>query len=200
MVQLKISAGKPASLGPGLMEALARYRHRVFIDKLGWKLMANEGLELDQFDRDDTLYVVAHTHAGDVVGTARLLPTERPYLLGEIFPQLMAGAELPCDREVWELSRFAATDLSAPRESALSQFSSPIAVALLGYALRVAASHGVQRLITVSPLGVERLLRREGFAARRAAPPLVIDGHEVFACWIEATDSVLLCPPERALS
>ena len=49
-----------------------------------------------------------------------------------------------------------------------------------------------QRLITVSPLGIERLLRREGFRAHRAAPPQIIDGHPIFACWIDVTPR---CPP-----
>ena len=49
----------------------------------------------------------------------------------------------------------------------------------------IARRHGVQRIITVSPLGVERLLRREGFRAHRAGPPMVIGGHPIFACWIE---------------
>ncbi|HSW18141.1 MAG TPA: N-acylhomoserine lactone synthase, partial [Ramlibacter sp.] len=72
------------------------------------------------------------------------------------------------------------------------QFSSPVAVGLLEKAIEVAAAQGAQRLITVSPLGIERLLRREGFRARRAAPPKIIDGHPIFACWIEVAPR---CPP-----
>ena len=67
----------------------------------------------------------------------------------------------------------------------MGQFSSPVAVGLLDNALAVARENGAERLITVSPLGIERLLRREGFRARRVAPPLIIDGHPIFACWIE---------------
>ncbi len=196
MVQLKISAGTPASLGPGLMEALARYRHRIFVERLGWRLTTRQGLELDQFDRDDTLHVVACGPGGDVVGSARLLPTDRPYLLRDVFPQLMQDTPLPRGRDVWELSRFAATGGEAEREKQHPQFASPLAIVLLASALRVAAGHGVRRLITVSPLGIERLLRREGFAATRAGSPRVVDGHPIFACWIEATEVAWLHPPD----
>ena len=48
-----------------------------------------------------------------------------------------------------------------------------------------AAERGAQRLITVSPVGIERLIRRLGFQAHRAGPPMIIDGHAIFACWIE---------------
>ena len=40
-------------------------------------------------------------------------------------------------------------------------------------------------MITVSPLGIERLLYRMGVHAHRAGPPILVDGKPVFACWIE---------------
>lgn len=182
---MEIVTGTAEGLSPQLMTRMARYRHRVFIEMLGWELPSQEGQELDQFDRPDTLYLAACRDDGDVIGTARLLPTHRPYLLGEVFPQLMGGSPPPCTPDVWELSRFAAMDFDAASQGALHQFSSPVAVGLLREVLAVAAEHGVQRLITVSPLGIERLLRRAGFLAHRAAPPLIVDGHPIFACWIE---------------
>lgn len=187
MAKVEILAGTPSHLPPGLMSGLARYRHKVFVEMLGWNLPCQGELEFDQFDRPDTLYVAARCRrSGRLLGTARLLPTNRPYLLSEIFPALMQGIPVPHSEQVWELSRFAAVDFSAPApEGPTGQFSSPVAVALLRVALAAAAARGARRLITVSPLGVERLLRRAGFQARRAAPPIRVDGHTLFACWIE---------------
>src|SRR5215469_16040477 len=94
--------------------ALAHYRHRIFVEQLGWKLpSADEGFERDQYDRDDTVYVVAHDDSGSICGCARLLPTTRPYLLQELFPFLLADGVAPPESPlVWELSRFA-SNLSA---------------------------------------------------------------------------------------
>jgi N-acyl-L-homoserine lactone synthetase len=39
-------------------------------------------------------------------------------------------------------------------------------------------------LITVSPLGIERLIRRLGIRAERAGAPKMIGGQAMFACWI----------------
>jgi N-acyl-L-homoserine lactone synthetase len=94
------------------MTKMAAYRHRVFVEKLGWQLDCRDGLELDQFDREDTVYVVAEDTCANIIGTARLLPTHRPYLLGEVFPQLMEGVPVPKSSVIWELSRFAAVDFS----------------------------------------------------------------------------------------
>ncbi|MDI9689792.1 acyl-homoserine-lactone synthase [Burkholderia cenocepacia] len=188
---MDIIAGTQATLAKDTMNDLARFRYRVFVEMLGWDLPCRDGLELDQFDREDTVYLVAHKDE-QVVGTARLLPTHLPYLLGEVFPQLMGQQPLPQDPAIWELSRFTAVDLDAMRGGgAARQFSSPIAVELLRSVLRLAAERGVQRLITVSPLGIERLLRRAGFLAHRAGPPMIIDGHPIFACWIEVVPQSL---------
>lgn len=181
---MEIIAGRPAHLAPQVLEDVGRYRYKVFVETLGWDLVTEHGLERDQFDHNDTLYLAARNANAQVVGTARLLPTTSPYLLGEVFPQLLGGAPPPCDPRVWELSRFAAVDFDAPQSSALSQFSSEVAVALLEESIAVAAAQGAERIITVSPLGIERLLRREGFRAHRAGPPMIVGGHPIFACWI----------------
>ena len=88
---MRITSGCSAELRPPLMTRLARYRHRVFVETLGWQLQCRDALEWDQFDRDDTLYVIAQNSAGDVIGTARLLPTTRPYLLS-VFPDTKTKA------------------------------------------------------------------------------------------------------------
>lgn len=181
---MEFITGTSQNLTNEVFLGLARYRHKVFIKTLGWDLAADAGLELDQFDRPDTIYVVAREQ-GDCVGVARLLPTLQPYLLGEIFPQLLADAPIPRSADVWELSRFAAFDFSSNVLS--GQFSSPTAIGLLHAVQQCALRHQASRLITVSPLGVERLLRKAGFRAYRAAPPQIVDGHPLFACWIDLT-------------
>jgi N-acyl-L-homoserine lactone synthetase len=186
---MHIIDGTAEALGRTTMEALAKYRHRVFIEKLGWSLPTHEGREVDQFDHGGTRYAIAMDADGDIVGSARLLPTDQPYLLGDVFPELMGNVAVPRDPEVWELSRFSAVDLSATAPLHSTQFSSPIAVALLQHVRELAARHGVHRLITVSPLGVERLLRRACFPAFRAAPPRKIDDHWLFACYIAVRSS-----------
>lgn len=180
-----VIAGNPIALSHDIFFKVGQYRKKVFVETLGWNLQTRDGMELDQFDRPDTLYMVSQDDAGAVNGCARLLPTDRPYLLGEVFPQLMQGQPIPCSRDVWELSRFAAVDFNARGGAALAQFSSGIAVQLLRQAIACAAEQGAKRLITVSPIGIERLLRHTGVHAHRAGPPTIVDGHPIFACWIE---------------
>jgi N-acyl-L-homoserine lactone synthetase len=67
-----------------------------------------------------------------------------------------------------------------------SQFSSPTTIALLKESIACAKKNGAKRIISVSPIGVERLLRKIGFPAQRAGPPILIDGQPIIACWIES--------------
>ena len=188
MPAMQVVSGAASALPPELVRRLWQYRHRVFIEQLGWPLDSREGCEHDRFDREDTVYVALEDPRQAILGCARLLPTTRPYLLAEVFPQLLHGAEPPHDPQVWELSRFAAMDFSRRVATPLAQFSSSATARLMHEAMACARRLGAARLITVSPLGIERLVRRLGLNARRAGPPLEArSGQEMFACLIELT-------------
>jgi acyl homoserine lactone synthase len=186
---MNIISGKSEVLSKALFSQVASYRHQVFVRTLGWNLNSPNDEEIDQFDHQETCYVVSRDENGQVNGCARLLPTHRPYLLGEIFPELMNGLPVPCSPEVWELSRFAAVDLQGRKSTALTDFSKGVAAALLREAINYAAAQGAKRLITVSPVGIERLLRHAGVRGYRAGPPMLIDGQAVVACWIDMPGS-----------
>lgn len=181
---MRMSTGMQVGLPEQLLSDVSSYRYKVFVEQLGWELHTQNGLELDQFDCEYTYYVIAQHDNGEIAGCARLLPTTVPYLLGEIFPQLLNGLLPPSSSEVWELSRFASVDLSGQGVRG-GQFSSPVAVELLKAAMACAKAQGAKRLITVSPVGVERLMQRAGFRCRRAGPPMIVGGHALTACWID---------------
>lgn len=179
--------GRQEDFPAGLYSKFTNYRHKVFVERLGWQLQTFNNMEQDQFDRADTIYIVSRDKDGDISGCARLLPTTQPYLLGEIFPELLNGIPIPNSPDVWELSRFAAVDFNSKTSCALGQFSSPITLNLLHEAISFAAENGAKRIITVSPIGVERLLKRAGVHVHRASPPMIINGHPIFACWIDVS-------------
>jgi acyl homoserine lactone synthase len=163
------------------------YRYSVFVERLKWTLPdAGAGLEVDQFDRDST-YHVSLRDASATVGYARLLPTTEPYLLSEVFPELMNGIEIPRSPDVWELSRFCSFDLRSPTEHT-RQADFWGCRAVLRAAVQCALEHGVRRLIAVSAVAMERILVRLGVNASRASPTMQLHGHSVFAFWIDLDD------------
>ncbi|MBT2305032.1 GNAT family N-acetyltransferase [Variovorax paradoxus] len=182
---MEFITGTADVLPPGMLFELAHYRHRVFVQGLGWKLPAGQRIELDEFDRRDTQYVVALDNHVRIVGTARLLSTERPYLLKDVFPDLLGGARFPHSPQIWELSRFAAVDLESTRLDPHRALASPLALQVLEAAMRLAARCGATQLISVSPPAIERILRAAGLRAQRAGPTMEVDGEMLIACLVQ---------------
>jgi len=162
------------------MQALARYRHRVFVEQLGWPLQAVGEFEYDEFDTDAAVYVANRDGQSQVNAVARLLPSTGPYLLEKVFPHLWGGQDLPQEPEVWELSRFAAVDFEAAG-GAGHQASAAHASQFFTRVVEVAREHGARRLVTVSPVGMLRLLRLCGFKAECAGPVARCGGEDIVA-------------------
>lgn len=87
------------AIGPGdrtafsaELDAMHRHRHRLFVEVLGWSALARpDGRDIDAFDGDGATYLIARDDNGVVRGSLRLLPTERPHLLTEVFADFVAG-------------------------------------------------------------------------------------------------------------
>ncbi len=89
-----------------LIDQMHRDRKAVFVDRLKWDVPVVDGkYEIDQFDIDDAIYLVA-TDAKHQrhLGSVRLLPTTGPHLLGDVFPHL-CDKSVPTGDDVWEITR-----------------------------------------------------------------------------------------------
>lgn len=88
------------------LEEAYRLRHRVFVEEMGWEALRQpDGRETDQFDDEHAVHMLLYEGA-ELIGYQRMLPTTRPYLLTEIYPQLCDG-EPPRDPSIYEWTRFA---------------------------------------------------------------------------------------------
>lgn len=181
---MQFISGAAETLPHNFFERIAGYRHQVFVERLGWPLYTENGMESDQFDRPNTIYVVSHDDQGEIIGCARLLPTTGPYLLGEVFPQLLNGLPPPCSPDIWELSRFA-TGYRSGSSTSTKMTAGQLTRRLLKESIACAAEHGAKKLITVTSLAAERLLVRYGFYSHRAGPPMMVDDQLIVACWVD---------------
>lgn len=91
----------------GLMQAMHEMRHRVVVCEWGWKIPGSHaGFEADQFDTDETAYVLVQNEDGEVVACARLNPTTQPHMLSDLFADYCDLQPWPVGPDVWECSRF----------------------------------------------------------------------------------------------
>ncbi|MFP0198573.1 acyl-homoserine-lactone synthase [Pseudomonas sp. PHC1] len=185
---LNIINGKSQQLTPELISGLGLFRYKIFVEKMAWPLQCEPGLEYDEFDREDTHYVIAQDGKGQVFGCARLLSTMSDYLLEQVFPELMGDIPLPKSPDIWELSRFAVESESSETSSAGHWLDT---CRLMKQIVVLAHKHNVKRLIAFSALGNERLLRRMGVDVHRVSSAQLIDGKPVLAFWIEVNEKTI---------
>jgi acyl homoserine lactone synthase len=186
-----ITVGFSKDFPAGIESTLAQFRYQVFVQKLQWQLpllSPDVGQERDQFDRDDTIYVVGHdSQNGRVYGCARLLSTTSPYLLGEVFPEMAKRRPDLSGPDIWEMSRFAAVS-DGPRARAAAHSN---ARRILAGAVEYAARNNIARFVGITYLSMERLLRSMGLHVHRAGPTEIVDGEPVAICCLEVDAQTL---------
>lgn len=101
-----VENGRSVSQCDRTLRAMFEDRKSVFVDLLKWDLPVLDGrFELDQFDNEAATYLIIADEAGDHLGSARLLPTDRPHILATLFPYLCASTP-PSGPTVFEITRF----------------------------------------------------------------------------------------------
>lgn len=111
----------------GLLFDMHRLRSRVFKDTLKWDVAVNnEGLEVDQFDIPETIYLLALNKDRRVVGSWRLLATTGPTMIRQIWPEYLKSLPMPANNDVWEVSRFAIDSPAEDPEEKARQVQSAI--------------------------------------------------------------------------
>lgn len=87
------------------VEQMHRLRKQVFIDFYKWELTHQDGLEMDQFDTPEALYLFDHDpETGTLVSSLRLLPTTGQHMMKTLFSHLCAD-DYPRGPHVFEVSR-----------------------------------------------------------------------------------------------
>ncbi|NGO54514.1 acyl-homoserine-lactone synthase [Allomesorhizobium camelthorni] len=151
------------------LHEMHRLRYRVFKERLDWDVRTNGGYEIDSFDVLKPHYLILRGCDGRVDGCVRLLPSNGPTMLRDTFPVLLDGKTAPEEPSVWESSRFA-LDLppSAPKGAG------GIAVGtyeLFAGIMEFGLSRCLSRIVTVTDLRMERILRRAGWPLARIGDP-----------------------------
>lgn len=144
-------------------------RKHVFVDLLKWDLPILDGrFELDQFDNEHATYIVVADETGDHLGSARLLPTTRPHILGSLFPQLCA-APPPRGPAIAEITRFCLSR----RQGALARRDTRnrLVSALARHALEV----GLHTYTGVAEMGWLQQILAFGWECRPLGPPARFD-------------------------
>ena len=174
----------------GFAAALMEMHHdrkQVFVDRFGWRLPAKGSwLEVDQFDNDYAVYLLARSPEGRHRGSVRLLPSSRPHMLSTLFSHLCPGG-VPGGDDCWEISRLV-TSHAGTAGTALLRVHRLLALALVEFA----HANGIRRYTLVAEAQRVPALLSVGWPVTPLGLPTLVEGEQLQALQIEMAPGTLM--------
>ncbi|WP_257197536.1 MULTISPECIES: acyl-homoserine-lactone synthase [unclassified Bradyrhizobium] len=159
-----------------VLEQHFRVRHEIFVEERKWEALRKpDGREIDSYDNDDAIYLLALEHRR-VLGGSRLYPTTRPTMMSEVFPHLASVRGCPSDPLVWEWSRFF---VSRERRDGLFNLQ------LMAAAQEFCLAQGIERLCLVMETWWLPRFHDIGFVVTPLGLPALVENSWTMAATIE---------------
>lgn len=179
------SVPSPADAETKALRAMFAARKRVFVDLLGWDLPVLAGrFEVDQFDNPCAEYLVLADVAGNHCGSARLLRSDGPHLLGDLYAHL-CSAGVPRGPDIREITRFCLDPAlgAAARRKTRNQLVSELA--------EHALAHGIIAYTGIATRAWFDQIARFGWVCRRLGPDGDLRASDLVALQITIDDHTL---------
>jgi acyl-homoserine lactone synthase len=162
-------------------------RHRIYIEELRWRGLTprDDQREYDQFDFDDTVYLLGIEN-GRVVGGLRLVPTTGPHLIADVFSRFAAERGVPRRPDVAEWTRIFVVPERREEHSG-SKVGSTVIAAMIDYGLQ----EGLTGISVVMNTFWLPKFHRYGWRVRPLGMPDVHDGEWLIAVLIDVTPEAL---------
>ncbi|MBB4212470.1 N-acyl-L-homoserine lactone synthetase [Rhodothalassium salexigens DSM 2132] len=135
------------------LDGVYRLRHWTFNEWLGWGLAQREGREVDPYD-DQAIHFVKLADDGEVLSCWRAMPTTRPYMTLEVYPEVFGDREPPVSPDIWELSKFCTARYRLKDDKAATyRIIAEMTVAVTEFCV----AYGVTELLSVQSAVVTRV-------------------------------------------
>lgn len=158
-----------------LLDTMFNDRKRLFVDLFGWDVPVVDGqFEIDQFDTDQTVYIICADATGAHEASLRLMPTTRPHMLQDLFGHLCPGG-VPTGPTTWESTR-----LCLPQRHGAAR-RRELRNALISAMVDFAIARGIERLTGVLPDAFRKEVLAMGWAAEPLGPPVRVESGVVGA-------------------
>ncbi len=178
MVEIHVVRKENRRLYEDLFDPYYRLRHEIYVKQRRWMALDRpDGREIDQFDTDDAVYLLALDGAR-IVGAMRAVPTTCPTLMSDVFPQLNLRA--PVHRpDVYELSRIFVVPERRGEHSGPG-LATILQAAIIEYGLAV----GLTGFTIVLETWWLPRFEEQGWRAKPLGLPIEIDGMSTVAVFV----------------
>jgi acyl homoserine lactone synthase len=157
----------------------------MFVERQRWSVPHYQRMEYDEFDTPAATYIVVVDAHDQALGTARLIPTTRPYMVESLWPDLVEGL-LPHSDQIWEASRFGC-------DRALGASRRRRVIGLLIQACQeFGLANGISSYLGVMPNWVFRnVIAAHGCPVRPLGATLPLQGQDIGAAYIGVSSAIL---------
>ncbi len=183
---MKVIVASNRDVYPNLMEQIWRFRHRQFVERLGWReLASNDKRERDRFDTNDAIHLCI-TNGKSVIGYSRLLRTSEPHLLSDVYPEIMQGHSWPRATDIYEWTRC----ISDEKAGKLGDVQ--VSHILITGVLEFCLTAGIRGLIVETHPKIVTWMHETGYKVQPLATPQMINEVPVVPVYIAATHMALV--------
>jgi N-acyl-L-homoserine lactone synthetase len=161
-----------------LFQSMHADRKRVFVDMLKWDVPHDGIFEQDQYDTDAASYLILRDQtSGEHRGSVRLLPSEGPHILRDVFPFLCDG-EVPVGPRIMEITRLVVSPRVRRGERMMTRNKLGRAMVEFGQ------MHGVEQYTAVCEMGFLTQLLASGWRIDPLGMPQMVAGSMIGAVLI----------------
>ena len=169
-----------------VLERYFRIRYDIYVKRRQWRAVARPiNIEMDAFDTEHAIYLMAMDSLGKIVGGSRLVPTLQPHLLSDVFPRLAPDGP-PRAADIFEWTRF----FISPALRSHGR-SSPVAGVVLCGVLEAAQKFGIRQIGVVCESFWPKRLRALGWTIAELGDVLQHEDGDIVALLIDVTPEAI---------
>jgi acyl-homoserine lactone synthase len=170
------------------LREMFRMRHSVFVEKMGWAALRKpDGLERDQFDNEDAVYLLMlDDGTGRLIGSHRALPTVKPHLFSEIFPEFCNVRGIQVGPKIYELSRSCSDETHLTKDRVRWARKR-----LMAGFMEFCVKAGLESFTVMGRMEIISLYMRMGWSIRPLGIPRECDGSRHIGAIVSTTKEAL---------
>ncbi|PWG78859.1 acyl-homoserine-lactone synthase [Pararcticibacter amylolyticus] len=138
-----------------ILASMHHLRWEVFSKELKWTvgLQTFNCMEHDIYDKDGSVYIVRVNDELKVDACCRLMPTSRPYMLGEHYSHFIMHEPIPNSDRIWEISRTCASQEAR-------RGSTSITAQLIAASIEFGLTNKIESFISLTSTRLYPILKR----------------------------------------
>ena len=170
-----------AHLHGDVIPSMLKLRYKEFKERQNYNIPVFKDMEYDAYDTPAASYIVWRDKKNMVRGCSRMAPTDRAYMIRDLWPDMVTTMPLPNGGNIWESSRFA-IDSTLPAE-----MRREAKFRILYTKLQYALSLGLDGMIGVMPPLIWRaVFSNSGWPIEHIGDVHILpSGEKVVAGWID---------------